>query len=149
MYQRIVVALDGSETAEQILPHVETLASRFGAAVTLVRATSLVEPALAAEAGVGSGFADPTPLLEAQRSEARKYLDQVAERLRSVGISVTCDQPESRPAEAILDAVQRVNADLLALTTHGRSGLGRLVFGSVADEVLHKAACAVLLVRAS
>jgi nucleotide-binding universal stress UspA family protein len=149
MYARILVALDGSELAEQILPHVECLAEKFGATVTLIRATMPVEQAVAPELGIEAVFVDPTPIIEEERREAARYLEHVAERFQGRGIAVQCAQPEGSPAVAILEHARRYNTDLIALTTHGRGGLGRLVFGSVADEVLRKAPCPVLLVRAT
>jgi nucleotide-binding universal stress UspA family protein len=92
---------------------------------------------------------DPTPIIEDERREATRYLEQVADRLRRRAITVECLQTEGSSAEAILAHAQRSNSDLLALTTHGRGGLGRLVFGSVAEEVLRKSPRPVLLVRAS
>jgi nucleotide-binding universal stress UspA family protein len=147
MYARILVALDGSELAEQILPYVESLAERFSATVTLLRATMPVERAVTAEVGIAAGFVDLTPIIEEERREAARYLEHVAECLRRGGITVQCVQPEGSPAEVILEHARRTNGELIALTTHGRGGLGRLVFGSVADEVLRKAPCPVLLVR--
>jgi nucleotide-binding universal stress UspA family protein len=63
--------------------------------------------------------------------------------------SLELQQPEGTAAEMILEHARRMKTDLIALTTHGRSGLGRVVFGSVADEVLRKAPCPVLLVQVS
>jgi nucleotide-binding universal stress UspA family protein len=108
-----------------------------------------VEKAVAGELGIEGIFVDPTPIIEEDRREAASYLEHVAERLRRRGITVQCVHPESSPADAILEHARRSNSDVIALTTHGRGGLGRLVFGSVADEVLRKAPCPVLLVRAT
>jgi nucleotide-binding universal stress UspA family protein len=71
MYARILVALDGLELAEQILPHAECLAEKFGATVTLIRATMPVEQAVAAELGIGGVFVDPTPIIEEERRRGR------------------------------------------------------------------------------
>jgi nucleotide-binding universal stress UspA family protein len=148
MYARILAALDGSELGERILPHVEALAEKFGSAVTLLMVTTPVERAVAAEAITGTdAFVDVMPLVEEERREAAKYLEHMADRLRSRGLAVQCEQPQGTAAEMILEHAHRMNTDLIALTTHGRSGLRRVVFGSVADEVLRKAPCPVLLVR--
>jgi nucleotide-binding universal stress UspA family protein len=82
MYAHILVALDGSELAEQILPYVESLAEKFSATVTLLRATLPVENAVAAELGIEGIFVDPTPIIEEDRREVASYLEHVAERLR-------------------------------------------------------------------
>jgi nucleotide-binding universal stress UspA family protein len=149
MYTRILAALDGSDLAEQILPHVEALAEKFSATVTLLRATTPVQQVVAAELGIEGVFVDPMLIIEEERREAARYLEQVAEHLRRRGITVQCVQPEGSPAETILEYARGTNTDLIALTTHGRGGLGRLIFGSVADEVLRKAVCPLLLVRAT
>jgi len=147
MYERILTALDGSELAERILPHVEALALKFGASVVLVRAVPVMEQTVRAQAGLAAGYVDPTPVIEADRREAAQYLERIAERLIGGGLAVVWKQPEGSAAEAILEHARGSSADLIALTTHGRSGLGRVVFGSVADDVLRRAPCPVLLVR--
>ena len=151
MYDRIAVALDGSPLAEQILPHVVALAEKFGSALILVRAVLPVEKVAAlVEPAVAGVPVDPTLIeetIESEERDARTYLEHVANALRQRGISVQTEHPQGVAAEVIVDAARRAQANLIALTTHGRSGLGRLIFGSVADEVLHKAPSPVLLVR--
>jgi nucleotide-binding universal stress UspA family protein len=71
----------------------------------------------------------------------------VADRLRAKGYRVEVDLPVGAPAEQILARARATGVDLIAMTTHGRGGLGRLVFGSVAAEVLQKATCPVFIVR--
>ena len=150
MYRRILVALDGSELAERILPHVEALSEKFGAAVTLLRATTPPETLLAATAQGGTVVEppiDPTPVVEAEEEDAENYLRAVADRLRRDGVTIDAEHSEGDPAQTILSRARELPADLIAMTTHGRGGLGRVVFGSVADEVLRHASCPVLLVR--
>ncbi|SRR6266542_1263908 len=153
MYARILVALDGSPLAEQILPHVEALGKAFGSQVTLVRATEPPGRLINQTAGVapigvpGNPVVDITPLIEEQRREAATYLRSTTDRLRGKGLTVESAQPEGLPADMVLQHARETGADLIAMTTHGRGGLGRLVFGSVADAVLRQALCPVLLVR--
>lgn len=152
MYNRILVPLDGSELGERILPHVEALASKVGAAVTLVRATDSPATVIAETTGGsfdGGAPLDPTPIVEAESEEATNYLKGVADRLRGSGLTVDEEHPRGPAAEMILQRAAELGAGLIAMTTHGRGGLGRLVFGSVADRVLRHAACPVLLVRVS
>jgi nucleotide-binding universal stress UspA family protein len=150
MYARIIVALDGSPLAEQVLLYVEALADRFGSTITLLRATmtpdTLLTGSMAGESGL---IGDPTPLVEADRREAVAYLTALAARLHAQRRVVQRDYPAGSAAEVIVQRARDVGADLIAMTTHGRGGLGRLVFGSVADAVLRSAPCPVLLVRAS
>jgi nucleotide-binding universal stress UspA family protein len=153
MFARIVVPLDGSVLAEQVLPHVEALAKQFRSTVTLLRATPppgllITESAGTLPVGVpGGAVVDPTPLVDAQRREAAAYLEAVVARLQGQGVAADTDLPDGTAAEAITDRARLLRADLIAMTTHGRGGLGRLVFGSVADAVLRRAPCPVLLVR--
>jgi nucleotide-binding universal stress UspA family protein len=92
--------------------------------------------------------ADPLPIMEAERREADSYLRAIADRLRGAGVSVAYEQQVGSAAEVITDRARERGADLIAMTTHGRGGLGRLVFGSVADAVLRSAPCPIFLVRA-
>ena len=150
MYERILVALDGSEVAERVLPHVEALARAFGSTVILLRASTAPEK-LMAELGTGletaTPIVDPTTMLDEERAEIAEYLNGVAGRLRDAGLTVETDEP---PGGAAIEIVQRaadLNADLIAMTTHGRTGFKRMIFGSVAQVVLTHSACPILLVR--
>jgi nucleotide-binding universal stress UspA family protein len=152
MYRRVLVALDGSEFAERILPYVEALAQRFESTLVLLRAVTppgaIIAGTAAGAAPVAGPVVDPMPLIEAERREAAEYLDALARRLRDEGVAAEYEIPEGGPAETITRRAGELRADLVAMTTHGRGGLGRLVLGSVADEVLRHAPCPVLLVPA-
>jgi nucleotide-binding universal stress UspA family protein len=151
-YQRILVPVDGSPLAEVVLPHVVALARRFGSTVELVRAYAPSPSLLAASAASampGTGpVLDPAPFIAAGRQEAETYLQEVEGRLRRAGLAVEHRRLEGSAGEAIAAESRRADVDLIAMSTHGRGGLGRLVLGSVAGYVLHHAACPVLLVRA-
>ena len=153
MYEHLLVALDGSEAAERVLPHAEALALKFGSTVTLLRAVISVETLLAQSATAGPAVGelappmDPTPVLEAEESSAADYLRGVEQRLRPKGVQVSSEHPEGDAAEVIVERAKALDVSLILMTTHGRGGLTRLVFGSVADAVLRHAACPVLLVR--
>jgi nucleotide-binding universal stress UspA family protein len=153
MYEHLLVALDGSPTAESVLEHAEALAGAFGSRVTLVRATAAAEVLLAQTAGTSPGLGgmasalDPTPIMEAEHDAARDYLAGVVARLQQHNINVDAEQHEGPAAEVIVQRAQALGVSLILMTTHGRSGLGRVVFGSVADSVLRHATCPVLLVR--
>ena len=90
---------------------------------------------------------DPTPVLEAEESSAADYLSGVEQRLRLKGVQVSSEHPEGDAAEVIVERAKALDVSLILMTTHGRGGLTRLVFGSAADAVLRHAACPVLLVR--
>ena len=155
MYKHLLVALDGSPAAERVLRHAEALASAFHATLTLVRATISVDMILTETGGGGetalgqlaSPTVDPTPILEADRSSAVDYLDGVASRLRSRGVTVNVEHPSGPARDVILERASALGVDLILMTTHGRSRLGRMVFGSTADSVLRHSTCPVLLVR--
>ena len=152
MYTRILVALDGSEFAEQVLPHVEALATTFGSVVTLLRATtpdqSLIHPT--AQMMPASGpITDPIPIAEAERCAAAMYLADVAQQLSNRNFTVAYEVVPGSAGDVIVQVAGRLQADLIAMTTHGQGRLGRLVFGSVADAVLRRAPCPILLVRVS
>jgi nucleotide-binding universal stress UspA family protein len=133
MYRRIVVALDGSELAERVLPHAEVLADRFEAQLILVRAT----PA----AGI------PADALDADRREADHYLTGLSTSLTAKGLSVHYQRLEGSPTELIAEHARTQDADLIALTSHGHGGLQGPSFGHVAEAVILTAPCSLLIVR--
>lgn len=138
MFTRILVPLDGSMLAEQALPLATAMAQRFQATLHLLRA--VVVPV-----GLEVDF---RALVDALRDEAQRYLADVAGRLRSSGYAVETAVVEAEPAEAILEYTQQHEIALITMATHGRTGLGRWVLGSVADKVVRASHRPVLLVRA-
>jgi nucleotide-binding universal stress UspA family protein/HEAT repeat protein len=138
MFARILVPLDGSPLAEQALPLATGMAQRFRATLHLLRA--VVVPA-----GLDVDF---RPLVDALRDEAQRYLDEMAQRLRTSGYTVVTAVIEAEPADAILEYTQQHDITLIVMATHGRTGLGRWVLGSVADKVVRASHRPVLLVRA-
>jgi nucleotide-binding universal stress UspA family protein len=137
MYSTILVPLDGSELAEKALPIASTLAQATGARLTLVRA---------AWAHVVTGF-DPTEAQVKAVREAEAYLKSAAKRLAAQGVFAETRTPYESAAEGILMEVDIQHADLVVMCTHGRSGLGRLIYGSVAKGVLGRSPVPILLVR--
>jgi len=133
VYRRIVVALDGSETAEQVLPHAEALAERFGAQLILLRATPV--------AGV------PPDALDADRRETDRYLTELSHRLAAMGLQVHYQRLEGLPTELIAQHARTQDADLIALTSHGHGGARDTLFGHVAEAVILTAPCSLLIVR--
>jgi nucleotide-binding universal stress UspA family protein len=136
MFHTILVPLDGSALSERALPYATTLARVARARMVLLRAI------------VASPLpdTDPTDAEVSRRRQAQAYLDDVAEPLRREGLAVEPHVYYGDAAEAILDAARVQHAELVVMSTHGRSGLGRWAFGSVADEVLRSGAVPVLLV---
>lgn len=152
MYSRILVALDGSERTEAIVPYVEALAHAFGSVVMLLQARTPDQSLISTPAtrmGVGHTTAMTTSLAEAAEHGALAYLTGIAESLRRQGIIVDSMSGAGAPADLILEAARRLPADLIAMVTEGKAGLKRLALGSVAEAVLRDAPCPVLLVRTS
>lgn len=144
--QRILVALDGSQLAEEALPPALALAARWNAAVTLLR----VERAAHDDASISRrldrierSLADGAPDELRERSEA--YLDTVRERRAGVPLHTVVLQGHA--AQSIIDYATENDVGLIALATHGRTGLRRWIYGSVAEKVLRAAACSLLIVR--
>ncbi len=126
-----------------MLPHVVELARRFDAPVTL---RQVLTPFLRLAASVGSEAA--ASAAEAERGAAQQYLEHLHRRLAEQGLTVETLLVEGVPSETIVEHARRHGFDLIAMSTHGRSGLQRLVLGSVADHVVRHAHTPVLLVRA-
>src|SRR5207248_2287982 len=141
MYEHLLVALDGSTAAESVLNHTEALAKAFGSKITLLRATVSPEALLAQTTGTGpaagdiGALVDPTPIVEIDHEAAQDYLNAIAARLRGDGMTVDLETPEGPAATEIVERAKALGASLILMTTHGRSGLGRVIFGSVADSV--------------
>lgn len=152
--RHILLPLDGTEFAEQIIEPAVALGSLMDADYTLLRIVHpVLSPSLRAE-GAALGSISRELLAEAQRAEARlhdevrKYLGRVADRLRKRAMHVTTRvEVESQPALAILEAAKVPAIDMVALETHGRRGVSRLVLGSVADKVVRGTTLPVLVQR--
>src|SRR6266542_1394636 len=112
MYEHLLVALDGSEPAEHVLPHAEALAQKFGSTVTLLRAVVSAETLLAQSATAGPAVGevappmDPTPILEAEQSAASEYLTALEGRLRQKGLNVSTEHPEGNASDVIVERAQ-------------------------------------------
>ncbi len=144
MYQRILVPLDGSKLAEQALPYATELC-KGSVEVILFQVVHLPLPLAAPDASLAVPVPAPDELLQ----EAKNYLEGIAEKLRGEGVSVRTDAVERDVvADAIVEYAAEHGVDLIVMTTHGRSGISRLIFGSVAESVVRHAPCPVLLVRA-
>jgi nucleotide-binding universal stress UspA family protein len=140
--RRILVPLDGSELAEAALPRVAALARASGARVTLLQVVGPPAPELRPSEVAGLPEDD-----EALAERARRYLAGAAARLSEQGVGVETEVAFGWPAERIGAAAAEGHADLIAMSTHARGGLDRLIVGSVADQVLRRAEVPVLLVR--
>ncbi|MGH7355009.1 MAG: universal stress protein [Candidatus Rokuibacteriota bacterium] len=143
MYRRAVVPLDGSRLAETILPFIVEIAGPLDMSIVLLRVVEPVTPVIvdgAAHVVVEDGMA--------RRLDAEEYLAPLAAGLRARGVTVETAVRRGHPvSDEIVAAAREAGADLIAMTTHGRSGLGRLLFGSVAEALLRQAPVPVFLLR--
>ena len=141
-FKRIVVPLDGSTLAEQILPRVLTLAKLEEAEITLLNV-------LLPHSYSQKEIVDPNlPWWDTDISLAQTYLFRIAGKLRRNGVLVTTDIViGENVASAIGDFAGREKADLIAIATHGRGGLARMLRGSVADAVMHSARVSMLVLK--
>ena len=146
MFEKILVCLDGSRLAEQILPYAGEQAIHFGSRVVLIHvATGPIDVPVAVPGELGV-FVVPD-LLPEQIEKAEAYLEQVAQPLRGKGLDVECVILSGAPGDTIISYAHENEVKLIAIATHGRSGLGRLAFGSVADFVLRESGLPILLVK--
>jgi nucleotide-binding universal stress UspA family protein len=136
-HEQILIPLDGSECAENILTKVEKLATDLKASIALLRV---------AYAHTFPGV-DPTEAEVKIVREAEEYLQGIEERLKAKGFRVESHVRYGDEAEEILDHAAHEDIDLIAMSTHGRSGVKRWLLGSVAEKLLRHATKPIFLVR--
>lgn len=142
MYKKILVPLDGSKVAEGVLPHAKSLAYSEGAELILLTVTS--NPAM------DLVFSDPgiaeTAILE-QQEMSKTYITGIENGLKSEGFRVSNLMRVGSVAEAVLGVAEELGVDVIAMSTHGRTGPARWLLGSVAERVVHNSKVPVLLIR--
>ena len=164
MYERILVTLDGSPLSERILPEVEQLIGNWEASVTLLTVAAPPEETAQARPGVKqlpaamTGSATTTgaePRLietvdqafERVRDELERYVEEKGHALRDKGIAVESVVRFGDPAEEIMACARTYEVDLIMMASHGRTGLGQVIVGSVAGRVLASGVKPMLVVR--
>lgn len=144
----IIVPLDGSKLAEGVLPMVIELAKKLDLPVELFRAYHIPYNAYAGDEGFYANHYDE--LLESVRDEARKYLETKSSELGAAGVAnVTCITKEGFAGDEIIALGRKTADNLIAMSSHGRSGVQRWVLGSVAETVVRHSGDPVLIVRAA
>lgn len=141
MFKKVIIPLDGSPLAEAVIPFINEFVSPGKTDIELV---SVVEPWRYVYA---TEFVDTSSLIVEMRKSSEQYLARQEEALAALGYTVSTHLLNGDPANEILEIANKTGADLIAMTTHGRSGLARFAFGSVAERVLHGAEVPLLLVR--
>lgn len=144
VYKRILVLLDGSVRAETILPHVKQLAKMAGSTVILLQ---VVEPATTVATAYDVMSYYSTDMAEQWTSDAQKYLQAVQQDFSEMGIGTKIVIAHGPVVKSILDVGQEENADLIAMASHGRTGLASVFYGSKAAGVLQQIDRPLLLVR--
>ena len=150
MDERILIPLDGSRIGEAALPYVEGLVSKLSPRVkvelTLLQIVSLLTHYVAAgEAAVPIVYTERE--MEQIQQQARDYLNKVGGNIKSKKVTVKIRVEIGNAVEEIIKVADEINADLVAMSTHGRHGISRWAFGSVTDRVLRGGHKPVLVVR--
>jgi len=150
MFERILVCLDGSQLAEQILPYATEEALRFHSRLTLLEVVTVPTTVARAEASgppsQTGGWIEET--MHREEKEAKVYLENVAKPIRGRGVNLESVAVQGSPiGDIIVNYAKNNNTDLICIATQGHSGLGRVVFGSVADYVIRKSGLPILVIK--
>lgn len=148
LLRKVVVPLDGSKEAEAVIPYIEELASKLKLGVILVQVLDRGYNTLEGY------FPLSDQQMESDKAIATTYLNTMGARLKEKGIAVSTEEKLNidiiygNPAEEIIKLANEKQVDFIAMTTHGRSGVGRQVFGSVAERILREGNTPLMLVKA-
>ncbi|MBI4334955.1 MAG: universal stress protein [Chloroflexi bacterium] len=142
---RMMVPLDGSKLGESALPYVRFLASRIKAELVLLQVISPT-PSLMATESYYATYSNE--IIAAQQAEAENYLKSLAAGISGEGTRTSYKVEIGIPSEKILEVIDREKISLVGMSTHGRTGIKRWVYGSIASKVLSSSPAPVLLVRA-
>jgi len=145
MYKNILVPLDGSGRAEKILPHVVSLAKSYNARVTFLQVIELT-PLLIVDYGLPGGVLPE--LVEQTKDEAEAYLASWEEKFSEQKIANSSRVEQGSIVETVIRVAEEEDVDLIAMASHGRTGLSHVFYGSVASGVLHRIDRPLLLIRA-
>ncbi len=144
MYKKILVPLDGSPLSEAVLPHARSLAKSENAEIVLLRVAMTPDekflsrnPALASE------------IIKDIEKETEVYMKEEVSKLKKRGAKVSGITRDGPVPETILEVAEETHADVIAMSTHGRSGVKRWLMGSVADQVVHYSHIPVMLIHPS
>ena len=145
VFTKALAPLDGSELAESALPYAAALSRRMDMSVTLVQVLPpddfYTDGYTVIEVEPGAG--------DQMRADARRYLEGIASRMRDEGLAVAVETVQGKPSSEIAEMARATDHNMIALATHGRSGMSRLLLGSVAEAVVRKSGDPALVVRSS
>jgi len=151
MFDRILVPLDGSRVGEAAIPVIRQLVDKLAPTVqveiTLLAVIAILRHwVVVGEASAPVSYTEEEMGLIKQR--VMDYLEQTAKTIRKEGVTVNTMVSTGNAGDEILKAADEIKADLIAMSTHGRSGIRRLAFGSITDRVIRSTNIPVLIVRA-
>ncbi len=145
MYQKIIVPLDGSQVAECVIPHIETIAGKSKTRVELV---TVIEPLEIPTRGKIAISDDEIKQIHAEdEKEATRYLEQIASRLTQAGVNTGTVILSGKAADSLVRYAVNNKVDLIIMATHGRSGISKIFWGSVAEKILRATDIPVLLIK--
>lgn len=151
MYKHIMVPLDGSDLAECVLPHVVSIAKSIrGTRISLIR---VVDPAVLptsdpTSSEFGLTKSDRKQLIKQRFDNAAQYLNDLTADLKWDWTTLNSEVIVGEPAESLAEYANKNHVDLIIIASHGRSGIRRLIMGSIAERIVRSSCAAVLLVRA-
>jgi nucleotide-binding universal stress UspA family protein len=147
MFTHLLVTLDGSARAETVITHAIDIGRTMGAQITLLRVIDPASSGWGERGAIGKSPSEST-IRSLYVEQAQAYLQRVANQMEKSGLSVKTVVREGQPARQIVATAREVEADGIAMATQSRRGLNKLMFGSVAEAVLHEANVPILLLRA-
>ena len=148
MFKHLLVTLDGSPRSESVIPHAIDIAKTMNAEVTLLRIVDAANSDWSERGAIGKGQSS-TSIKSTYVDQANAYLNRIAEQMAQAGVTAHAVVKQGPPAKQIVATAKEGDADAIAMATHSRRGLNRVMFGSVAEEVLHESSLPILLVRAA
>ena len=148
MYRKMLVPVDGSMRSEVVVRHAADTAKAFGCSIRLLTVVDL-EKRNGASVADNDDEATSLAWVETQIEEAENHLRPVAERFEDQGLTPEMEVRFGNPSEEILKAAAEYGSDIIAMATRSRRGFARLMFGSVADQVLRESHVPVLLITAA
>jgi len=150
MFKKILVCLDGSEIAEKIIPFVREEALATGSQVILLRVVGIPSNLTVDIPGFPAVPLRTSSMPEHLKKEdntAKAYLKQVAQPMDKQGIQVKCETLMGSPGSTIISYINENNIDLIAIASHGHSGLRNVLLGSVAEYVVRESDLPILIIR--
>lgn len=142
MYKKILVPLDGSPLAETVLPHAQAIAKKEGAEIILLRI-----PTMPAQEFMDRQPAIAAKIKDEELAAAENYVNAKMRALKKNNIKVRTVTQAGPVPDTILEVAEKTHADMIAMSTHGRTGVQRWLIGSVADKVVHHAHIPVMLIH--